>query len=138
MLQFLLNLHSAMAPIILTLGAASLIAGLALLYARRRSAATESATGSLATIFRILLAATAAGGVLQAIFGLLLVFQGCQPRESLHYVYGIIVLAAIPVAYVYSDQKQVRRDIIIMSIAAVAIIGAVIRGLATGPGGVCH
>jgi hypothetical protein len=137
-LQFLLNLHSAMAPIILTLGAASLITGLALLYSRRRSAATESATGSLATIFRILLAATAAGGVLQAIFGLLLVFQDCQPRENLHYVYGIIVLAAIPVAYVYSDQKEVRRDIIIMSIAAVAIIGAVIRGLATGPGGVCH
>ena len=134
MLQFLLNLHSAMAPIILTLGAASLIAGLALLYARRRSAATESATGSLATIFRILLAATAAGGVLQTIFGLLLVFQGCRPRESA-LRYGIIQPGdSTPT----STATRSRRDIIIMTIAAVAIIGAVIRGLATGPGGVCH
>jgi hypothetical protein len=36
------------------------------------------------------------------------------------------------VAYVYSDQKQVRRDIVIMSIAVLAIIGAAIRALATG------
>jgi hypothetical protein len=36
------------------------------------------------------------------------------------------------VAYVYSDQNQVRRDIIIMVIAVVAVVGAAVRALMTG------
>jgi hypothetical protein len=71
-------------------------------------------------------------GVLQAVFGGLLFLQGEHPAEGLHFVYGLIVLGSIPVAYVYSDQKQVRRDIVIMSIAVAAVIGAAIRALATG------
>lgn len=135
MLNFLLNFHQAMVPIVLALGGASLICGLALLFLRR-GAPEPSAV--LRRVFRVLLTITAAIGVLQAILGVLLVTQGCQPKDNLHYVYGIIVLGAVPVAYVYSDQKQVRRDIIIMSIAAAAIIGAAIRALMTGPGGICH
>lgn len=153
MVRFLLQFHNIMVPLVLVVGVATLLTGIAYFFIHRSTGATPAATaaaspspqgplGIVRRIFRVLLAIAAGLGVLQAIIGGLLVTQGCNPREPLHYVYGIIVLGAIPVAYVYSDQKQVRRDIIIMTIAAVAIVGAAFRALATGPGGIpgalCH
>jgi hypothetical protein len=137
-LNTLLTIHQAVVPIVLVLGAASLLCGLALLFVRRGALLVgEAARGGLLRVFRVLLAITAGIGVLQAIVGVLLLTQGCRPHDNLHFVYGIIVLASVPVAYVYSDQKQVRRDVIILSIAAAAIIGAAIRAFATGSPGSC-
>lgn len=153
MVSFLLQFHTIMVPLVLVVGSATLIAGIAYFFVHRSTGAAATSTVDVAPsasgtlnivrrVFRVLLAVTAGLGVLQAIIGGLLVTQGCNPRDPLHYVYGIIVLGAIPVAYVYSDQKKVRRDIIIMTIAAIAIIGAAFRALATGPGGIpgalCH
>lgn len=145
MARFLIQFHTLMVPLVLVIGGATLFAGIAYFFMHRSAEDSPSPKGSLDIIrrvFRVLLAVTASLGVLQAIIGGLLVTQGCNPHEPLHYVYGIIVLAAIPVAYAYSDQKQVRRDIIFMTIAAVAIVGAAFRALATGPGGLpgplCH
>jgi hypothetical protein len=124
-----------MVPVILAVAGITLIAGIVLFFMTRRAGDSDLETGTIATwrrIFRILLSVTAGFGVLQAIFGLILLASGDRPEEGLHFVYGAIVLGAIPVAYVYSDQKQVRRDIIIMAIAVVAVIGAAIRALATG------
>ncbi len=152
MTALLIQFHNIMVPLVLTTGSITLLSGIAY-YLLQRSAEgsgassestqpTEGTLGLVRRIYRIVLLVTAGFGVFQAIIGGLLVTQGCNPRDPLHYVYGIIVLGAIPVAYVYSDQKQVRRDIIIMTIAAVAIVGAAFRALATGPGGVpgalCH
>jgi hypothetical protein len=137
-LNFVLTLHQAVVWVVLALGAACLVCGLALLFVRRGALLTSAnAAGGLLRVFRVLLAITAGLGVLQAIFGVLLLTQGCRPHDNLHYVYGIIVLAAVPVAYVYSDQGQVRRDVIILSIAAAAIIGAAIRAFVTGSPGSC-
>jgi hypothetical protein len=129
-----------MVPVILVVAGFALINGIMLVIMTRHAAAgglPEQPQGSdrvsmLRRIFRILLLVTAGFGVLQAIFGGLLFLQGKHPAEGLHFVYGLIVLGAIPLAYVYSDQKAVRRDIVIMSIALVAVIGAAIRALATG------
>lgn len=139
----LISIHQGFVPILLVIGALTLLCGVALLVARQRarldSAAAETSglPALLRRTFRVLLSVAAAAGVLQAILGGLLVTQGCRPGENLHYVYGAIVALAIPVAFAYSDQRQVRRDIIIMTIAAVAIVGAVVRALVTGPGGGC-
>ena len=148
----LLSLHSLVATLTLIAGGVTLLSGIAAYVIARRAAPAASASSAASAaqageatsantpaalarrVFRWLLAVTAGLGALQAVFGVLLVTQGCQPREGLHYVYGVIVLAAIPVAYVYSDQQQVRRDIIIMTIAAAAVVGAAIRAFATGPG----
>lgn len=139
-IQFVLQLHGDTVWLVLALGAVTLICGI-YLFVRTRSAGASAGGGAGGNVqlvkpmrlFRWLLIATAAIGVLQALFGAILYVGGApHPAESLHYVYGLIVLGAIPVAYVYSDQKQVRRDIIIMSIAAVAIIGAAFRAFATG------
>ncbi|HUY76372.1 MAG TPA: hypothetical protein VMV29_06350 [Ktedonobacterales bacterium] len=153
MLQF----HLAVAWLILAVGGISLICGVALLITRWRSLApvasadTPVATGDaasarpatatpaapatgLARVFRWSLIVTAALGLVQAAAGGILLLLGQRPSDPLHYVYGAIVLLAIPVGYVYSDQKQVRRDFVIMTIALVAVVGAAARAYMTGMG----
>jgi hypothetical protein len=125
----ILNIHQLFVPIVLLAGAATLICGLVLLINGWRGG---DYSASLRNIFRKLLTATAGIGALQALWGILLFLTGPHPSEGLHFVYGGIVLLAIPVAYVYSDQKEVRRDIIIMTIAVLAVIGAAIRAVMTG------
>ncbi len=139
-LNFLLTIHQTIATVVLIAGGLTLITGIVLLVISRSGGGTTAVktqgTGQPGAqrAFRVLLGVTAAIGALQGLVGLLLLTQGAQPADKLHFVYGIIVLAAIPVAYVYSDQKEVRRDIIIMTIAAAAIIGAAIRAFMTGAG----
>jgi hypothetical protein len=135
-LSFALRIHSALVPLILVLAGLALLAGLSLYLLSRNTPEQTLVSGNLALarrVFRGLLAALAGIGVLQALFGLLLVAQGDQPREGLHFVYGIIVAAAVPVAYVYSDQKQVRRDVLVLTVAVAAVVGAALRAVATGP-----
>ena len=126
----LLSIHNALFFVILVAGLVTLVCGIALLVMRRQ-VDSGAAAGTLRT-FRILLAVTAALGLVQDIFGGLLLLSGARPGEALHFVYGAIVLLAIPLAYVYSDQQQVRRDIVIMTIAVVAVLGAAFRAFATG------
>jgi len=126
----LLSIHNAMFFIILVAGAVTLICGIVLIIMRRQ---VDSGAGDgTLRIFRILLAVTAALGLVQDLAGAGLFLTGARPGEGFHFVYGAIVLLAIPVAYVYSDQNQVRRDIIIMTIAVVAVLGAAFRAFATG------
>lgn len=136
MLNALLGIHFFFVPLILTAGALTLICGITLLVLRRGVSDEDTPSGSAAPLFtrafRWLLIATASLGALQAVIGGLIFLTGARPGEPLHFVYGGIVLLAIPVAYVYSDQKQVRRDLIIMVIAIVAVIGAAVRALMTG------
>ena len=128
MLTTLVKIHEDMAPVILAAGGITLIWGIITWIVARGS----GGGAGVLRAFRVLLTITAALGVIQAILGGLMYLQGARPGDGLHYVYGGIVLLAIPVAYVYSDQAQVRRDIIIMAIAIVAVIGAAIRALMTG------
>lgn len=140
-MQTLLSLHFIMVPLILAAGALTLIAGITLLALRRGqgdgATPTTGAASLFTRIFRIGLWVTAGFGVVQTIFGGLLFLTGARPDVALHFVYGALVLLAIPIAYVYSDQKRVRRDLIIMVIAVVVVIGAAVRALMTG-GGLPH
>lgn len=131
MLSTLITIHEDMAPVILAAGGITLLWGIVVLVLARGRSAGQGSGGALRA-FRALLIITAALGLIQAILGGLMYLQGARPGDGLHYVYGGIVLLAIPVAYVYSDQQQVRRDIIIMVIAIVAVIGAAIRAMMTG------
>jgi hypothetical protein len=135
-LPALLGIHTFFVPLILLAGLATLICGIVLLVRRRGLSDVNAPMGQtsplLTRIFRWALGVTAALGALQAVIGGLIFLTGARPGDPLHFVYGGIVLLAIPVAYAYSDQKRVRRDIIIMVIAAVAIIGAAVRAFMTG------
>ncbi len=89
--------------------------------------------------WRISLIVTAVVGLLQALFGIILVLLGQKPGTGtglfyLHYVYGGIVALIIPVAITYATGgKNPRRDLLIFSIAALILVAAALRALATGP-----
>jgi heme A synthase len=126
-------LHSLNAWLIEIVGGLTLIAGIVWLVLYRGKAVEASdPVDQVRRVFRYGLIATFALGALQAVLGGLLFLLGGRPANVLHYVYGLLVLALIPVIWVYSDQNRVRRDIIIMSIAALLVIAAGARALMTG------
>jgi hypothetical protein len=148
MAGFLVGLHLFMVYLILIAGGIAVIAGIVWLILRRGTTAAELTappsapstapdTADLARlVLRYALAVTAGLGVLQALLGGLLFLLGLRPAQPLHYVYGLIVLLGIPAAYlyvyVYSDQRQVRRNIIILTIVVTAVVAAAIRAWMTG------
>jgi len=85
----------------------------------------------------LIVAAVIAG--LQALLGIILVLLGQKPGTGtglfyLHYIYGAIVVLAIPIAITYATGgKNQRRDVLIFSIAALVLVAAAIRALMTGP-----
>ncbi len=88
--------------------------------------------------WKIALIVTAIVGLIQGLLGVGLLLLGQKPDGGtglyyLHYVYGAIVIFAIPVAYTYIG-KDVRRAILILSIAAFIIAAAAARAMMTGLG----
>jgi hypothetical protein len=130
----LLSLHNLNAWLVEIVGGLTLIVGIVWLVLYRGKAVDASdPVDQLRRIFRYGLVATFALGALQAVLGGLLYLLGGRPGNVLHFVYGLLVLAIIPVVWVYSDQNRVRRDIIIMSIAVLAVVAAGARAFMTGP-----
>jgi heme A synthase len=123
-MQFILALHFNLVPLIWLCGGLATIWGIVLLIRKR----------GIDRVMRILLGVTAGLGVLQAALGGLLFLFGARPSDPLHYVYGLLVLAAIPVAYTYADNKSARRDMIVFTIAAVVVVAAAVRAFMTGGG----
>ena len=87
--------------------------------------------------FRQMLYLTVGAGIVQALLGTILFLGGCRPNNLLHLVYGLIVVAAVPVAFTYANEKIGKRDLAILAFAAFAIVAAAVRALITGTGGVC-
>jgi hypothetical protein len=132
--DFLLSLHNLNARLVEIVGGLTVIVGIVWLVLYRGKAVEASDPLDQARrVFRYGLIATFALGALQAVLGGLLFLLGGRPGNVLHYVYGLLVLAIIPVVWVYSDQNRVRRDVIIMSIAVLAVVAAGVRALMTGP-----
>src|SRR6266567_2628884 len=81
---------------------------------------------------------TASLALLQGLLGIALVVLGQKPGSGtglyyLHYVYGAIVVLAIPIAITYATGgKNQRRDTLIFSIAALILVAAALRALTTG------
>ena len=122
MRDFLVLLHFNMVPLIWLCGGLATVWGIVLLVRKR----------GMDRLMRVLLGVTAGLGVVQAALGGLLFATGARPSDPLHYVYGLIVLAAIPVAYTYADNKSARRDMIVFTIAAVVVVAAGVRAFMTG------
>ena len=132
-MDILLSLHNLNAWLVEIVGALTLIIGIVWLVLYRGKAVEASdPVDQVRRVFRYGLIATFVLGALQAILGGLLYLMGGRPGNVLHFVYGLLVLALIPVIWVYSDQNRVRRDVIIMSIAALLVVAAGVRALMTG------
>ncbi len=129
MTGFILTLHSYNPIFILASAAVAGIWGLVLFFTRR----------AMIRPWRISLMVATAFGALQGLLGLVLVLMNLKPGGGtglyyLHYVYGGIVILALPIALTYtSGGKNERRDILIFSIAAFILAAAGVRAWLTGP-----
>lgn len=121
-MSFVLALHFNLVPLIWLAGGVSTIYGVVLLIRKR----------GLDRPMRIMLGVTAGLGIIQALLGGILWLSGSRPADPLHYVYGLIVLAAIPVAFTYINNKSARRDMIVLTIAALVVVAAAVRAFMTG------
>jgi heme A synthase len=129
MVDVISNLHFYNMVLVLASGTVTGIWGLILFFMKK----------PINRPWRISLTATAVIAALQAVLGITLVFLGQKPGTGtglfyLHYVYGAIVVLAIPIAITYATGgKNQRRDLLIFSIAALILVAAAIRALMTGP-----
>jgi heme A synthase len=100
----------------------------------------NSAMSERAKPWRKALIVTIVLSLLQGLLGIIMVIMGKKPGPPgdslyyLHFVYGGIVALVIPVATTYATGgKNVRRDILIYSIAALILTAAAVRAWMTGP-----
>lgn len=129
MVDVISNLHFYNMVLVLASGAVSCVWGFILFFMKK----------PMNKPWRISLIVTAVIAALQAVLGITLVLLGQKPGTGtgiyyLHYVYGAIVVLAIPIAITYATSgKNPRRDVLIFSIAALILVAAAIRALMTGP-----
>jgi heme A synthase len=130
MVDFISNLHFFNAFLIMIAGTVTGIWGLILYFMKKQT---------IIRPWRIALIFTAIVGLLQAVFGIILLLLGQRPGTGtglyyLHFVYGAIVALAIPVAVTYATGgKKPRRDILIFSIISLVLVAAALRAFVTGP-----
>lgn len=129
MVDVISNLHFFNMVLVLATGVVTGVWGLILFFMKK----------PINRPWRISLTITAVIAALQAVLGITLVLLGQKPGTGtglyyLHYVYGAIVVLAIPIAITYATGgKNQRRDLLIFSIAALILVAAAIRALMTGP-----
>ncbi|MGH2494409.1 MAG: hypothetical protein ACRDIV_06870 [Ktedonobacteraceae bacterium] len=130
MTGFIANLHFYNALLILIAGTVTGVWGLILFFMKKQT---------IIRPWRIALIFTAIVGLLQALFGIVLLLMGQKPGTGtglyyLHFVYGAIVALAIPVAVTYATGgKKPRRDMLLFSIISLVLVAAALRALVTGP-----
>jgi hypothetical protein len=127
MQPFLIDLHIALFFFLLGAGTICALWGLGLLIFRPQSR-------SISPLFRNALRVTAAAALIQALIGAVLFFTGGGAPDQLHYVYGALVLLAIPLALIYRSGKaeHIRRDMLILAFAALVVAAAAVRAATTG------
>ena len=157
MFDFLVHVHLSMFFVLVTAGAICFFWGLGILIFRRpaskavvaaaqkdaveqtssvnaEGASAAPAKPAISPLFRSAVRVTGYLALLQAILGGILFLMGGRPTDQLHYVYGLVVLLAVPVASVYATGKreQARRDLIILLIGALVVAAAAVRAFMTG------
>lgn len=70
--------------------------------------------------------------VLQVLAGVGLWLAGSAPLESTHFLYGITAILALPFAWTYLRERNIRQALLIYSLLALFIAGLAIRGMTTG------
>jgi hypothetical protein len=90
--------------------------------------------GPAATLRSFLILASALVGV-QVVVGGILWLRGYRPEERLHYLYGALVLAAIPAARRYAaGARSGRGEASLLLAGCVALVLLAVRAMTTGGG----
>jgi heme A synthase len=132
LVAFILTLHSYNVYLVMAAAVITGIWGLIIFFRNKELTAMPRA-------WRTLLIVTGALGLLQALFGVVMVLFGLKPGGGqglyyLHYVYGAIVALGLPVGMTYATSgKNPRRDVLIYSIVVLIVAAAAVRAFTTGP-----
>ena len=68
----------------------------------------------------------------QAVLGVVLLLQGGRALESLHYVYGLVMILLLPFAYTFVRDRYPRSGLLLCSTAALFIGALAFRAIVTG------
>lgn len=82
--------------------------------------------------FRSTLVLTEALFILQALVGVLLFASGRRPHDSLHWLYGILLVILLPIAATYTSGRDTRREPLVYGLAGLFMAGLAIRAFTTG------
>lgn len=69
--------------------------------------------------------------VLQALVGIGLYLSGRRPHDTLHLLYGVLLIVTLPIAASYTSSHDTRREPLVFGIAALFMTGLAIRALTT-------
>ncbi len=70
--------------------------------------------------------------LLQSIVGLVLIAIGKRPDSALHWLYGAVLVLSVPVAYVFSAQREDRQVSLFYGLACLLIVALAVRAAMTG------
>ncbi len=87
--------------------------------------------GSASGGYRSTLVLTEAIFVAQALVGIGLYLGGRRPHDTLHLLYGVLLIVTLPIAASYTSSHEKRREPLIFGIAGLFMTGLAIRALTT-------
>ncbi|MGZ6213481.1 MAG: hypothetical protein ACXWMG_00845 [Candidatus Limnocylindria bacterium] len=102
-----------------------MVVGVEAILRLRQGSAAGTTAARLEGIALVVVAVTAAGGL-----GLLV--GGARPRELLHFVYGFVAIAALPLTTTLSAGWAPRRRAVAALLGALVALVAILRLFATG------
>ena len=82
--------------------------------------------------FRSTLVLTEVLFVLQGLIGVGMFLGGRRPHDSLHWLYGVLLVLLLPIAATYVGGRGPRREALVYGIAGLFMAGLTIRALTTG------
>jgi heme A synthase len=69
--------------------------------------------------------------VLQGLVGIALFAGGRRPHDALHWLYGVLLVIALPIAMSYSSGRAERRQSLVYGLAGLFMAGLAIRAVMT-------
>jgi len=82
--------------------------------------------------FRSTLVLTEGLFIVQGLVGTLIFAAGRRPHDTLHWLYGILLVIVLPIAATYASGRDARRESLVYGIAGLFMAGLTIRALTTG------
>jgi len=70
--------------------------------------------------------------IAQVAFGVILYVRGIRPESSVHILYGVTAVVALPFIWSYMRERDARQALLIFSLGALFVAGLAIRGMTTG------
>jgi hypothetical protein len=65
-------------------------------------------------------------------FGVVLYLKGFRPESSIHILYGLTAVVALPFIWSYMRERDARQALLFFSLGALFVAGLAVRGMTTG------